>query len=193
MDYDLKKNIDKNLNCEGIVLDSGDGEYIVKGYTFSGNKSNTTVMYWAANPPTYTTSFSGSGLPYPNPDIAFENTPNRGAVKTNDGSFEFRVRYPNSFYVGLGSKYVEPNVYIKICNGEKNNKIHTITLGHGIPFRMMTYPPTTPNVRPRNGPEFYAGRDKLPHRTQEQILRDSGYPTNNSMPDNFWNNVPPHE
>jgi hypothetical protein len=193
MDYDFKQNMNRHLNCEGVVMDSGDGEYIVKGYTFAGTGIESTIMYWAPNPPTYTTSFSGSGLPYPNPDIAFENTPNRGAVKTVGGNFEIRVRYPNAFYLGLGSKYVEPTVYIKVCNGNKDSKINTITLGNGIPFRMMTYPPTTSNVRPRNGPLFYQGRDDLPIRTQEQLLRDSAFPITNNIPDNFWGSVPPHE
>lgn len=193
MDYSFKEGLKNNLNCNGIVLDNGDGEFTVKGYTNVGSNNEATIMFWAPNPPDYRTSFSGSGIPFPNPDIAFENTPNRGSVVTQGGSFEFKVRYPNAFYLGLGSKYVEPTVFVKICDGTNNTKIHNITLGKGIPFRMCTYPPTTKNVRPRNGPLFYSGRINLPIRSQEQILRDSGYPSNNVIPDNFWGNTPPHE
>ena len=43
----LNNNADLHT-CEGIVLDSGDGEFIVKGSVRS-NISNPTVMFWAAN------------------------------------------------------------------------------------------------------------------------------------------------
>lgn len=182
----------KQNSCEGIVLDSGEGEYIVKGKV-DIKSSNATIMFWAPNPPTYSTSYSGSGLPYPNPEIAYENTPNRGAVKTRDGSFEFRVRYPNAYYMGLGSVYMEPSVQIKVCENGSDGKVQTIKLGHGIPFRMMTYPPSQEGTRPRRSPMFYAGRHDLPHRTQEQLLRDSGYPEENVMPKSFWGKAVPHE
>ena len=149
--------------------------------------------YSNTNPPTYTTSYSGSGLPYPSPDIAYENTPNRGAVKASGGSFEFRVRYPNAYYIGLGSVYVEPCVHIKICEEGSDGKVSTIKLGNGIPFRMLTYPPSQPGTKARSCPKFYSGRTELPMRTQEQLLRDSGYPEENVMPQNFWGKAVPHE
>ena len=187
----LNNNADLHT-CEGIVLDSGDGEFIVKGSVRS-NISNPTVMFWAANPPTYLQSYSGSGLPFPNPDIAYENTPNRGAVKANGSKFEFRIRFPNAYYVGLGSQYVEPCVHIKVCGDKEEGKIHTINLSRGIPYRSTTNV-TAPSIQNlRTSPMFYTGRDKLPTRTQEQILRDSAYPDLNVMPSNFWGKRPPHE
>lgn len=182
-----KKNYSKEISCEGLVLDSGDGEYTVKGTMNS--LGNSTIMYWAPNPPTYCSSYSGSGLPYPNPNIAYENTPNRGVVKTSNGKFEFKLRYPNSYYIGLGSVYVKPVCHIKICD-DKKSKIHTIELGHGIPFRMLTYQ-QTPFTISRDSPNFYKGGFELPVRTQEQVLRDSGYPEENKMPNNFWGLRPP--
>ena len=106
-----KNQYSKKITCEGLVLDKGDGEYSVKGRINS--LGNSTLMYWAANPPTYNSSYSGSGLPYPNPDIAYENTPNRGLVKTTNGNFDFNIRFPNSYYIGLGSVYVNPYVILK--------------------------------------------------------------------------------
>ena len=32
--------------------------------------NNPMIMFWASAPPTYSTSYSGSGLPYPNPEIS---------------------------------------------------------------------------------------------------------------------------
>lgn len=181
----------KQFSCEGVVLDSGDGEYVVRG-RLNTLTSNATIMFWAANPPTYTTSFTGSGLPFPNPDIAYDNTPNRGAVKSVNGKFEFKIRYPNAYYVGLGTVYVEPCVHIKICELGSDGKIHTIKLENGIPFRMLTYPPSHEGTAARANPMFYAGRDELPIRTQEQILRDSAFPEDNKMPTNFWGKSIPH-
>ena len=98
----------------------------------------TKIIYYAPNPPTYNSSFSGSALPFPNPDIAFEGTPNHGAVNTKeDISFEFRIFYPNSYYIALGTVYVGPHVFIKGCGVKK---VHSIYLGDGVPFRMVTYP-----------------------------------------------------
>ena len=105
--------------------------------------------------------------------VAFENSPNQGAVLTNkDGSFEIKVKYPNSYYIDLGRTYVQPVVYIKVC-GQK--KVHTIKLGNGIPFRSLCHP------LQRKGPSFYEndGRNILPPRTQEQLLRDKSYPNKN--------------
>ena len=175
-----KTDYAKKYTCDGVVLDSGEGEYVVKGNIKEIGSSK--ILFWAPNPPTYVTSFSGSGLPYANPDMAYENSPNKGMVNAVNGSFEFRVRYPNSYYIGLGTVYVEPCCHIKVCG---DDKIHTIKLGNGIPFRMLTYPPTM-KTAPRANAMFYAGRDKLPVRSQEQILRDSGYPEENKMPSDFW-------
>ena len=58
---------------------------------------------------------------------------------------------------------------------------------------MLTYPPSQPKTAARANPRFYSGRTELPMRTQEQILRDSGYPENNKMPANFWGKAVPHE
>ena len=179
-----KNQVDK-YSCGGVVVDGGDGEFVVKG-KLKTDISNAKLLYYAPNPPTYCSSYSGSGLPYPNPSAAFENTPNKGAVIINsDGKFSFRVRYPNSYYTGLGSVYVPPHVFVKVCG---QDKIHTIELGNGIPFRLLSYPFLRKNV------QFYntKGRNMLPPRTQERILRDSGYPNKNEMPLDFWGKAISH-
>ena len=172
----------KNISCENTPINNGNGEYEVKGKLKSA--SNKKIIFYAANPPTYGGSFSGSGLPYANEEMAFENTPNVGSVLTdNNGNFKFKIKYPNSYY--NVTKLIEPVVYVRVC-GKK--EIHTIPLKNGIPFRLLTYPPQ------RQEPEFYntIGRNFLPVRNQEQILRDSGYPSKNIMPKNFWGNAVPH-
>ena len=95
--------------------------------------------------------------------------------------------------MGLGSVLVEPCVHIKVCENGKSGKVETIKLGNGIPFRSLTYPPIQAGTAPRKNPMFYSSRDKLPIRSQEQILRDSGFPEENVMPENFWGKAVPHE
>ena len=105
---------------------------------------------------------------------------------------EFRIKFPNAYYVGLGSLYVPPLVHFKICEENCEQKeYHTIELGKGIPFRTLTYP-SPPSNRPRDSPLFYhCGKNKLPIRTQEQVWRNSGYPEDKRMPDDFWGLKPP--
>ena len=49
------------------------------------NVASGKLFYWAAAPPTYGTSISGSGMPYPNPVVAFDITPNKGVVEFLSG------------------------------------------------------------------------------------------------------------
>ena len=93
---------DKSL-CSGTVINDGSGNITVTGHLKEGNM-NSKIMFFAANPPkVLSQGFSARGLPYPNPDIAFHNTTNVGAVKAVNGNFKITLDYPNSYYVGLGS------------------------------------------------------------------------------------------
>ena len=179
-----QKNYFKKYGCKGAVLHSGDGDYIVRGKVLS-RTSKPTIVYWAANPPTYISSYSGSGLPYPNPLIAYENTINRGAVIATSNQFEFKIHYPNSYYTGLGTVLVAPHVDFKICEPGSNEKIYTIQLGESIPFRTLTYSPL------RSSSLFYKGKNKMPIVSQEELLRRSSYPNKNKTPDNFWGKAAP--
>jgi hypothetical protein len=149
------------------------------------------VQYWAAAPPNYRQSFSGSGLPFPNEEVAYQGSPNVGKIPLGvDGSFRIKLQYPNSYYKRLGAVYVRPNVKLlfRDANGNMMGKVVTVALGPGIPFRSLTWP------RLRNwnkGPMFFCGRETLPVRTQAQILKDSAYPCTNHEPPNFWGLRPP--
>ena len=171
--------------CDGAVEQKTDGNITVRGKT---NEPGKLVMYWAANPAHKNYSFSGSGLPYANPEMAFDRSINVGAVKANNGSFRFSLQYPSAYYAGLGSLYIQPQVHIKVCE-PGNKKYDTVVLGEGVPFRSLTYP-APPSKRSRTSPLFYASN--LPVRGQESILRSAGYPRNHYVPDNFWGLKPPN-
>lgn len=177
-----KQSISNNYSCPRELF-SSEGEFTVTGQL--AEAANQNIMYWAAAPPTYLQSYTGTGLPYPNATVAYDTDENKGMVKADsNGNYTFQLKFPNAYYNELGTNYVAPCYHIKLCNSDK---IYTISLENGIPFRTLTYP----NYKSRTTPLFYDGRDELPIRTQEQILRDSGYPSKNKMPDNFWGLKPP--
>lgn len=179
----------QNQHCNGSMNIMPSGDIKISG--FVNDKSVNKVMFWAASPPTYGTSFSGSGLPYPNPLVAFDRTPNRGSVNVIEGSFSFTIKYPNAYYIGLGSLYIPPHVNIKLCNSknsENDTKI-TLQIDEGIPYRTLTYQ-APPTEKPRISPLFYS-EPWHGARTQEAILRSAGYPETNTTPKNHWGLKPP--
>jgi len=192
MSYDWRKLHFDDDFCNGVVEKQQTGNILVKG-NLKIDIPNVKIVYWAANPAALLQSYSGSGLPFYSPDQAFSNMVNGGSIITDGKSFEFKLFYPNSYYVGLGSVYVPPQVYIKICNPNVKSNVQVINLGNGIPFRTLTYP-SPPSKNHRNTPLFYTN-NKLSFRSQEQILRDSAYPVFNILPpktpDNFWGLKPP--
>ena len=174
-------------NCSLNVLNDSNKKFFIKGSSPIGY---THVKYWAAAAPTYSTSYSGSGLPYPNEYEAYENSSNVGIIELKGGQFEIKLDYPNSYYDNMGKDYIEPRVNFQFCdsNGNSKSKVNILTLGEGIPFRSLTF------SRKRdwnNGPMWFCNNN-LPVRTQEQILRDSAYPLVNKEPINFWGLMPPH-
>jgi hypothetical protein len=177
--------------CSGKIVFEGNGGVIIQG-TIKQNKESQTqttlfdrAIFWAANPADYMTNYSGSGLPFPNDAVAYENTPNKGVVNVVDNKFSFRLFFPNAYYAGLGTVYQKPHVNIQFNSQARMGPVMRIDLGQGIAFRSLTYPGE------RRNPFFYNGRFTLPIRTSEGVLRDSAYPCKNAMPLNFWGLRPP--
>jgi hypothetical protein len=186
------KTINENSFLNNIKIKRNNDNYVllITGDVIDENNEEYYIKYTAATPPTYSSNFSGSGMPFPNEDIAYDDTPNKGIVQVINGKFSFSIKYPNSYYINMGTIYVEPHVKILLVN--KDNKSieepKVINLGQGIPFRTLTWP----NQRNwSDGPLFYKNNN-LPVRTQYQILLDSAYPSTNKIPNNFWGLMPPH-
>lgn len=156
--------------------------------TFTGKipdiSTPISLEYAAAAPADRHSTFTGSGLPFPNAKQAFEDTPNRGSVKTDKfGHFSITLKSPNAYYIGLGSTYVPPTLYVSWITIHNESKHESFLISKGIPFRKLTYP------WQRTDASFYGSIRHLPVRSQEQILRDSAYP--NEEPENFWGLKPP--
>jgi hypothetical protein len=169
------------ISCQGIVSHTGEGNLTINGTLKGYEGQDVDIIYWAAAPATRGIGFTGSGLPYANPNQAYDQTPNQGAARAMNGQFKITLKSPNAYYVGLGSLYVPPVVHVKVCG---DNVVHHVPIGSGIPFRTLTYP-APPSQNPRTNAMFYC-TGELPIRTQEQILRDSAYRADQPMPDNFW-------
>ena len=112
------------------------GRFLVKGKVNTGNSSGL-LKYIASSPPDFRTSYAGSGLPFPNTEIAYQNTPNKGAVKLVNGEFSFYIDYPNSFYLNQGTMLLPPHVLIKLCDDSVDN-VEIVQLGESIPHRTLT-------------------------------------------------------
>lgn len=92
------------------------------------------VSFVAACPPDSRSSFTGSGLPYENANIAFDNTPNIGEIELDRNSaFTIKLYVPASYYeysIDHGKVLVPPCIFITY-----NNKTVRIQIEHAISFR----------------------------------------------------------
>lgn len=98
--------------CEGTI--SIDNQHVVvKGYCQIPAQS---MKYMAAAPPDFRMSRDGSGLPWANPNMAYDNTPNKGEIPIVNGSFTFTLVRPNCYYMDNGAKLIAPHVHFTIGN-----------------------------------------------------------------------------
>lgn len=186
------------LFCPTLIINMSVGEisYVI---SFSQNKQfvkisgkvnehvkDNVLTFAASTPPDRRTSFSGSGLPFPNAAIAFGHSPNMGSIKLGHGNvFSIEMQTPNSYYIGLGTLLIPPTIYFSYHNGY-TTKQHRIKLFNGIPYRTLTYPGQ------RTSTSFYPSILGLPVRGQEEILRSSAYPCDTMREyEKFWGERPP--
>jgi hypothetical protein len=101
--------------CSGTIQKKGEYNYVIEGKCVGASSGS----YLASSPPDFRQSYSGSGLPYPNEDVAFNSTPNEGELKMGEGgSFRVDVVCPNSYYINNGSTLVMPQVCFNFNNVE---------------------------------------------------------------------------
>jgi hypothetical protein len=164
---------------------TADGRYLVVRGRLPHAPDAGSATYVAAAPAEHRSSFSGSAMPFASASQAFYNTPNRGELRVgSDSEFTVRVLPPNAYYVGLGTSRVPPVLHVSyIVDGE-----HTATafkIADGVPFRSLTYPAS------RTSCAAFYGAESPFVRSQEEILRASGYPdAHNAEPADFWGGKP---
>lgn len=168
----------------GYASYSPDHKICVVSGKINEHVANNQISYIAASEADHNSSFTGSGLPFPNKQIAFENTKNKGILLLHNDKFTISITQPNSYYARLGTILVPPQLYIEYHNGITTRNI-TVNLKNSIPYRLLTYPNT------RVSSDFYSTLWNLPVRTQEEILYDSDYPAQKSEITSFWSKRPP--
>ena len=111
--------------------------------------ANTALNYIAAAPIHRNYSYAWSGLPYPNPEVAYGNTPNKGVVEVDhSGEFKLCLLQPSAYYVRQSKILLDPHVYI---NPVGTNQLFTITVSKPVPNRSLTSLPDRPNrTEPRS-------------------------------------------
>lgn len=127
-------------------------------------KAYQVMELFAANPIDRMMNYAGSGLPFPCPFIAFENTPNKLQISAS-GEIKTTFKKPNSYYTEDTQKRVPPSLFVKLV--ETNQPIYIqFALDDNLPLRTMYYRPE------RTGPDFYQRKaDVLGVQSQEKIIR----------------------
>jgi hypothetical protein len=161
-----------------------DGSVTVSGKVTGLGSTPQKIIWKAAAPVTRGIGFAGSGQPYPNKHIAFENTPNQGVVESADGSFTLQLKgIPAGYYSGLGSIYIPPMIEFQ-CVGPGGKQFQTSLWVNdtAVPYRWTAGAPATmrPDVNTEDSTGramYYFGRENLPlFDNQEAQLRARAYP-----------------
>ena len=122
------------------------------------------IIIIAPNPIDRMSNYSGSGLPFPNYEIAFENTPNIHNIDSS-GNFDISFKYPNSFYIPDGINKIKPSLFF-IFTDSNNNSFRIQYELHDINALR-----TLVNRSSRKNPEFYGAKDYiLPIDTAEKVM-----------------------
>jgi hypothetical protein len=128
------------INVDGLNVN-------IKG-TLNNPSNYKKKVVIAPAPANKLTSYSGSALPFPNKDIAFENTKNLYEIK-EDGIIDANFIYPNSYYSADGlTKIKSPIIFIF-----DNNKF-ILELDDICPLKTL-------RDRKRSDPSFYALKEIL--------------------------------
>lgn len=129
---DLLEN--ENISCK--VLRENINIYI--DCIIKDEMLNNIVYYYAANTPDRLTNFSGSGLPFPSREVAFEGSPNIGRKLINNETKQFRLELlrPNTYY-DENYELVEPEVIIKYVLKNNKTRVLNIPIDNKIPFRSL--------------------------------------------------------
>lgn len=165
-------------NCKGIIINRGNKLNIV-GEISRNYASNSRIMYWGANPVNTNFSLDGSALPFHSPEQAHDKSKNIGVSECKNWKFNFNIFIPNAYYTGLGTIYIAPHIHLKIFDNNKECEYYSIKLSKGNRYRTLHHPPE------RTSAMFYDNVLTLPHRSQEQILRDSSLNVALKQ-DTFW-------
>jgi hypothetical protein len=112
----------------------------------------------APNPIDRGFSLEGSGLPFANPEMAFEGTLNKYVIPKNGLISDLIFSYPNGYYVIGGSNKIPPSLFVILYPHNPNEQPHHIRLEllDDLPVQTLTYRPNH-----TKGPAYYGVREYL--------------------------------
>jgi len=142
-----------HANIVAVLTD--DYKLIING-TINNPENYVRMELLAPNPVDRGASYSGSGLPYPCPSIAFDESPNYYLIPENGHFNNVVFSYPNSYYTIGGPNKVPSSLFITL-HPKNNDKIHLrFELKDLFPLKTLTY-------RPHNvgGPIYYSVKEQL--------------------------------
>lgn len=121
---------------------------------------------FAANPIDRMMNYAGSGLPFPNPAIAFENTPNYLRI-SKSGAIHTVFQKPNSYYGFEKQQKVNPSLFVVLT--QKNGEPLYVHFPMRDPFPLKT----VYYRKERTGPDFYERKAEiLDVASQYTIIRN---------------------
>ena len=151
-----------------ITVNSDNSALKING-SIKNNTLYKDIIIIAPNPINRMSSYSGSGLPYPNYEIAFENTPNIHKIEAS-GIFNISFKYPNSFYMPDGINKIKPSIYFLFTTFDNKSFRLQYELRDINPLRTLI------NRDSRKNPEFYGAKDHiLPIATAEKVMLAYSY------------------
>lgn len=136
----------------------------IRGKVIKASAYEERVLF-AANPIDRMMNYAGSGLPFPCPSIAFENSPSVFQIGES-GEFQATFQKPNSYYTEDTQQKVKPSIFLKFTKPGEQPIFVRQELEDTLPLRTLFYRPE------RTGPEYYDRKASvLGVAGQETILR----------------------
>lgn len=158
----------QNSFIKCIVNPSSDCRHVrIQGAIFN-RIMYKNVMMIAPNPPNRTASYSGTGLPFPCADVAFEGSKNIAAIDVS-GNIDVVFTYPNSYYSLDNNKKISSPIFFILEDLHGKIEYVLFELKDQYPLRTLVNRPS------RTGPEFYDLKHHiLPVDTAEVVARTYG-------------------
>jgi hypothetical protein len=146
-----------NESHANLVVSVGDNYKLQINGKVHNPENYIRMELLAPNPLDRGMSYSGAGLPYPCPTIAFDESPNFYLIPENGIISNVQFSYPNSYYTIDGNTKIPPSLFITLHpkNGEKNIHLR-LELKDILPLKTLTY-------RPHHvgGPIYYSVKEQL--------------------------------
>lgn len=120
-----------NLFYGNVQVDNKTNLLYITGQCYVSNADR--IGYIAASPSDKRQSYMGTDLPFANPEIAYDETVNKGEAMLKSSQFKFSLKKPNSYYVKNGTMLIEPHVHISA-----GSEYFDVPLGKSAAYRSLT-------------------------------------------------------